>query len=203
MNKITSALALSLALAASSNAALVTGLDGIADSSTMNNVSDWTDITGSVRSFTNGAGSAGMIATSGATSLWTAEYVSSDSLLANTEYTLDVRTGNWSPTQGAGTEFTIDIGYDDGGWVSLATKTFTGGTTGEISPTTNGYDETLSFTTGGTVSGSVAVRLARTGTSGSWGGYDVATLDAVAVPEPSSSALIGLGGLALILRRKK
>lgn len=202
MNKTTSALALSLALAASSNAALVTGLDGIADSSTMNNVSDWTDITGSVRSFSNGSTS-GMIATSGSTSLWTAEYVSSDSLLANTEYTLDVRAGNWSPNQGAGTEFTIDIGYDDGGWVSLATKTFTGGTTGEISATTNGYDETLSFTTGGTVSGSVAVRLARTGTSGSWGGYDVATLDAVAVPEPSSSALIGLGGLALILRRKK
>ncbi|MDB4419078.1 PEP-CTERM sorting domain-containing protein [bacterium] len=39
---------------------------------------------------------------------------------------------------------------------------------------------------------------------GSWNGDHIGfTVDVVAVPEPSSTALVGLGGLALILRRRK
>ena len=38
---------------------------------------------------------------------------------------------------------------------------------------------------------------------GNQGGIDNIVLDATSVPEPSSSALLGLGGLALVLRRRK
>ena len=39
--------------------------------------------------------------------------------------------------------------------------------------------------------------------TGTAGGNDVASITFDAVPEPSSTALLGLGGLALILRRRK
>ncbi|WP_235203453.1 PEP-CTERM sorting domain-containing protein [Sulfuriroseicoccus oceanibius] len=39
--------------------------------------------------------------------------------------------------------------------------------------------------------------------SQNWGETQDVTLDVTAVPEPSSAALLGLGGLALILRRRK
>ena len=38
---------------------------------------------------------------------------------------------------------------------------------------------------------------------GSFGGVDSVVVDVTPVPEPSSTALLGLGGLALILRRRK
>lgn len=39
--------------------------------------------------------------------------------------------------------------------------------------------------------------------SANWGETNSVSLDVTAVPEPSSTALLGLGGLALILRRRK
>ncbi len=51
----------------------------------------------------------------------------------------------------------------------------------------------------GSSSGTFSDYFAVTGSNGS-DGY---TLTAIAVPEPSSAALLGLGGLALILRRRK
>ncbi len=194
---------LAFGLASVSQAGLVTGLDGVADSSTMADVagSGWTTESGStVRTYVNGGGVSGMIG-SGRNDIYTAEFVSADLLLADTTYTLAVRAGNWSPTVGTGTGLSIEIGYDDGGWVSLASKPFTLTTTGEISLTTNGQDESLVFTTGATVSGNVAIRLARTGTSGSWGGFDVATLDAI--PEPATLGMVAVfGGGILFIRRK-
>ena len=41
-----------------------------------------------------------------------------------------------------------------------------------------------------------------TGDNG-WMGFDTITADFTAVPEPTTTALLGLGGLALILRRRK
>jgi len=186
MKKKGSLLILALGLALASPADFVAGLDGVADSSTMADVagSGWTTESGStVRTFINGAGVSGLIG-SARNDIYTAQYISTDSLLADTTYTLDVRAGNWSPTVGTGTVFAIEIGYDDGGWVSLTNKSFTLTTAGEITPTTNGQDETLIFTTGATVSGNIAVRVARTGTSGSWGGFDFVTLLAGDLPPP-------------------
>ncbi|NWK55675.1 PEP-CTERM sorting domain-containing protein [Verrucomicrobiaceae bacterium N1E253] len=193
-----------LAFAGTSHAALVTGLDGIADSSTMVSVANWTAESGSIRSYTNVGGSTGMIHTNNSGAVFTAQYESIDLLLANTEYTMETRVGHWSSTDGSGATFTIDIGYVDGGtWTSLGQKSLQAPGTGEISPTANGVTDTLTFTTGDTVTGNVAVRVARTNTEGRWAGFDYVTLDAAAVPEPSSATLLGLGGLALILRRRK
>ncbi len=175
-NHLLPILVLGMALAAPAD--FVSGLDGVADSSTMADVagSGWTTVSGStVRTYVNSDGVSGLIG-SASTEVYTAEFVSADLLLADTTYALEVRAGNWSSVVGAGTGLSIEIGYDDGGWVGLANKTFTLSVGGGISPTANGQDETLVFTTGAAVSGHVAVRVARTGTSGNWGGFDTVTL---------------------------
>mgnify|MGYP005988937993 CR=1 FL=1 len=51
--------------------------------------------------------------------------------------------------------------------------------------------------------GQISLRLGDGTTSSDQMFFDNVTLDATAIPEPSSSMLIGLGGLALILRRRK
>ncbi len=68
----------------------------------------------------------------------------------------------------------------------------------------NNYQWSEAWTEGilkynGTNTGAFADHFSTTGTAGT-AGYK---LIAVAVPEPSSTALLGLGGLALILRRRK
>ncbi|QHI69520.1 PIG-L deacetylase family protein [Tichowtungia aerotolerans] len=167
---------LSMLLAAICHSDPVDGLDGMAGSSTMDEIEDWFVVTGSVQSVTNGYGAVGMISAAGSNSLWTAEYVSSDVLQTNAVYGLAVRAGNWSSNPGSGTVFAIAIGYYDSEWHELTNKTFTGGTAGEITPTINGSYETLVFTNELAVFANVAVRVGRTGTSGSWGGFDTVSL---------------------------
>ena len=81
--------------------------------------------------------------------------------------------------------------------------------------TTSGADAVLEFFTGGTSNGTHTITGGASqtlqnfvigGRSGADNRYVVAGIDEVtitSVPEPSSTALLGLGGLALILRRKK
>ncbi|NWK55623.1 PEP-CTERM sorting domain-containing protein [Verrucomicrobiaceae bacterium N1E253] len=58
----------------------------------------------------------------------------------------------------------------------------------------------VKFTGISSVGGEIAINGAAGGDAGPWSGVQIVS---TAVPEPSSSALIGLAGLALILRRRK
>ena len=56
----------------------------------------------------------------------------------------------------------------------------------------------------GIVGNEIALRLTSNGTDGDWADtHWVDNVSVNAVPEPSSAALLGLGGIALILRRRK
>lgn len=99
--------------------------------------------------------------------------------------------------------FNITAGTAEFGNLTLGSGTsiidFTSGSTGSL--TVTGYDQTAyetlwnagNLTSAGSNTGTFAENFSVTG----------ATITAVAVPEPSSSALLGLGGLALIMRRRK
>lgn len=54
-----------------------------------------------------------------------------------------------------------------------------------------------------TVNGAGELVVTLSGAADDWVIVDAVAIQAVAVPEPSSAALLGLGGLALILRRRK
>ena len=66
-------------------------------------------------------------------------------------------------------------------------------------------DVTVNYTGQASDAGNLAIRLSSldTTTVNRYVDFDNVRLEATVVPEPSSIALLGLGGLALILRRKK
>lgn len=93
-------------------------------------------------------------------------------------------TGNWSDMN-AGSDFTGHVSGGNGvGGVQLI------------------GDNTNSLTGDSTVT---SFNLGATGTSSTWriDNISVIGMTTEAIPEPSSAALLGLGGLALILRRRK
>ncbi len=126
-----------------------------------------------------------------------------DTLAANTQYTLTIDIGDRDVANVGGNPGTpvVNLGYGatagtnnllvmnqgnqptqvNGGWV-----TWTGTFTTDAAPAGLGQALRIDLTTGENV-----------------GWFDNVRVDAVAVPEPSSSILIGLGGLTLILRRRK
>ena len=79
-----------------------------------------------------------------------------------------------------------------------------GGGLAEVAATVNANATTDMYffdVTGGVAAGTQFQVIADSGT-GNYATHQLVTLD-VAVPEPSSAALLGLGGLALMLRRKR
>ncbi|MCP5536026.1 MAG: PEP-CTERM sorting domain-containing protein [Akkermansiaceae bacterium] len=62
----------------------------------------------------------------------------------------------------------------------------------------NNTSDTIAFSSGNTLAANESFTISRTDGSFSIEGFNV-----TAVPEPTSSALFGLGGLALLLRRRK
>ncbi len=73
-------------------------------------------------------------------------------------------------------------------------------------PTASDFSESIQliFTPDGSHAGLIGQTLAiRIGVDSVQPAFDNVVLDATAVPEPSSTALLGLGGLALVFRRRK
>ena len=75
-------------------------------------------------------------------------------------------------------------------------------TVGNLSTTGWELDQTVSFTATATEAGQT-LGIALLGASPTQATYDNVRLESSAIPEPSTTALLGLGGLALILRRRK
>lgn len=126
---------------------------------------------------------------------------------ANTTYTLNLDGGLYASGTGPSASLEWELGSYDG-------VTFTAFSTANSTSITNaitsgsffgaGNDQALTeytFTTGAIVSDNIAIRLAVTNNNNNFGGFDGIVVDAV--PEPSSSALLGLAGISLILRRRK
>lgn len=108
-----------------------------------------------------------------------------------TEFTVDL----WRNGAGAPDTFFIEANVDGGGFVQF----------GSNSVESNSGDETFRTQTftGDITGSSIVLRINATGNTGNVHFNDIqVTGDLIAVPEPSSAALLGLGGLALILRRR-
>lgn len=179
----------------------------------MGSLTNWT--TSTARSWADTIPDSRMIHLNTATADFTATHTGVGvSILPGTRYTVGWDYGNGaSGTSGQGTAtWTVELGTVDGGGVFTSLFTLNQ----EVTTTINGEifwaggnqmaGNPLVFTTSDAVSGdelSVKLSLAQGGDAINWAGFDDITLTSETVPEPSSSALLGLGGLALILRRRK
>jgi hypothetical protein len=123
-------------------------------------------------------------------------------LLADTTYTLTVAIGSradWSPGPNGQGTISLLNGNDQTGTLLAST------TSDVVSQTGTFSDFTITYTTAGSVSGDLIVDLSVVGNPSAFsqGNFDNVRLEASAVPEPGTLALVG-GGLALlpVLRRR-
>ena len=101
----------------------------------------------------------------------------------------------WRNGGGAPDTMAFEVSVDGGAFVAFGT--------GDTEAST-GLAANRDFNFTGDVSGSsIVVRFAPTSSTGNLHISDIVVTGTTNVPEPSSAALLGLGGLALILRRRK
>jgi hypothetical protein len=122
---------------------------------------------------------------------------------ANTIYTMTVDVGDRSDLTFQGAELRLGIGSVFGTNLLTATVVSSDTPTYVGTNTTDGWKTWVStFTTGASpTAGALRVELINPGTDQTL--FDNVRLTAVTIPEPSTTALLGLGGLALILRCRK
>ena len=129
-------------------------------------------------------------------------------ILSDTTYTIDFAQARRGDGTNAGqhTSGIMSIGLFTG--AADITAVIAGSAnfdSADIAPNSS-LARTFSFTTGAVVPGgnvSVFVRGSDGNVSGVKLYFDDIKIDASPVPEPSSTALLGLGGFALLLRRRK
>jgi hypothetical protein len=133
-----------------------------------------------------------------------------DTLQANTTYTLQMDYLTRTDGEGPITAF-LALGYGAGGpGGGTELESIVNNNPGAPVPATGSGSFTtwtLTYTTGASPTGEDEVLWIDLGANPNLNngsaGYDNIRLVAVTVPEPSTTALLGLGGLALILRRRK
>lgn len=115
---------------------------------------------------------------------------------ANTTYTIDISQGDRSGASG-----NLIVGLFSGTAGASATIEGSGSFSYGDLAAGQSTQRQLQFTTGGTApTGNVQLFIALDSDKGY---FDNVRVDATAVPEPSFTALLGLGALALIIRRRK
>ena len=128
--------------------------------------------------------------------------VTSEAMAANTVYTLTVDIGDRNNQGFPTVDMRIGTGSTFGANL-LAATVVSNTTPTNAGTTTDGWETWVyTFTNGaGVPTENLRVELFNTGSGQAL--FDNVRLDATSVPEPTTTALIGLGGLALILRRRK
>ncbi|MGB0993251.1 MAG: PEP-CTERM sorting domain-containing protein [Akkermansiaceae bacterium] len=114
---------------------------------------------------------------------------------------LSLRSGHTSAAANQNQAFDSDLTVSISGGVFSNTQTIDYDTPTPAIRDLN-YDLTGTSLSAG-VEYTVTITSANMSGGGAYMVYDGITLEGTAVPEPSSSALIGLGGLALLMRRRK
>jgi len=102
----------------------------------------------------------------------------------------------WRNGGGAPDTMAFEVSTDGGATFSAFGTPDTEAATGLLA------DRDFNFT-GDVTSENLVIRFAPTNSTGNLHISDIALTGTVSVPEPSTAALLGLGGLSLILRRKK
>ena len=184
-------------LAATSASAAITLTNPSFEAGSTSPPAGWlTDVGGASRN-----GNASLPSTDGIRDVWT-----------NTGYTVYQTVGEVIQL---GTTYTLTIDIGTRGWAT-ATGTFRlygdagfataiGGAESAVAVTTDNTwitDQSVSFTATAAEAGQL-LGVSFGTTAGTQNEWDNVRLTAVAVPEPTTTALLGLGGLALILRRRK
>lgn len=144
---------------------------------------------------------AGLIGYDGAQAMWltdtfgdapTLSQNSSDAFAAGS-YTFTIAHAYTGSSNGT---FLLEI--IDGTGTQLASQTYNA-----TSGATTFQDASVTYSATGSETGNIGVRVSSVSGTDNAVVFDNARLTTTAVPEPSSTALLGLGGLALIMRRRK
>ena len=185
--------------ATSANAAITLTNPSFEDTTSTSPPTGWTRSSGV--NFQSRGAAGGLNPTDGTRMAWTNNGFTGyqtvgEVIQLGTTYTLTVDVGTTGFATSTGT-FRL---YGDAGFATAI-----GGAESAVAVTTNATwitDQSVSFTATAAEAGQLlGVSFGTTG--GVQNEWDNLRLTAVAVPEPSTTALLGLGGLALILRRRK
>ena len=201
-------------------AAFIAGLDGVNNASTMSGqgvtplapsgLLGWTDVLGSARFFEAG-GDGSMIGTAPYDN-YTVRYnpATPVTLLPNTQYSLTFNMGYVAGLAGGNSGYDFSIGTVIAGiYTPLSNRSGTSPYVGNMHSVSSAVDTvTLTYATGGSSpAGNLAIQWAQTSTNGvpntsDFFGFNLVTLDASPVPEPSA-AIFAAAAAALGLRRRR
>lgn len=216
MNRFSTCLATAtlLAVVSPASAGFIGGLDGSSAASTFTAGATtplptlgWEEEIGDSRVFLNGSGAGVLIADGDATGLYSAIFDTGTAFVAQSTYDLTVVLGAVTPTPGDA-DYTFALGYiDNNTFVAVATDndSVTGADLGgEVQGDgSNTSTDALTYVADASVAGQdIVVRIGRTGGDGRWFGFDAVTLNETPVPEPGSLALVALGSLVVLRRRR-